>query len=207
MLEIPYISSPKNACALACYAMTAKYFFPKTTFNQIAKMSDWKKGKVVWPFKFWLWIMDKGIKVIDFDTIDYPGWANEGLKGLQQSISKKEFDWLVKNSDDLNILGKQINKVLNHKNFTHKKEKPKLDDLTLAVASGKICEVIVDSHTLDNIPGFALHRVVVTGIKDNHIYFHDPREIPKPNRKETVKHFVKSWLGAVEDPELCIYQR
>ena len=63
MKNIPYIQAPSNACALGCYTMTAKYFFPEVTFDQIAEISQWEEGYIVWAFKFWLWIMDKGIKI------------------------------------------------------------------------------------------------------------------------------------------------
>jgi len=206
-MKIPYISASSNACALACYTMTAKYFFSESTFEQISKISDWEPNYVVWPFKFWAWIMNRGIKITDYDLIDYEGWANKGVKALEKSLSKKEMSWLKKNSKDLDKIGKDIEAVLEHNNFAHKKSKPKLNVLVGAVRSNKICEVVLDSRTLDKREGFSLHRVVVTGITDKEIVFHDPREIPHPNRKETVNHFKKSWLEAVSDPELCIYEK
>jgi len=48
MLKIPYFKNYGKACALACYAMVAKYFFPKTTFKQIAKITQWEPGYVIW---------------------------------------------------------------------------------------------------------------------------------------------------------------
>lgn len=81
MLDIPYVGSPKNACALASYIMVAKYFFPETTFEQIAEISDWEPGYLVWGYKFWSWITKRGIQVIDYDLIDLDSWISEGKKG------------------------------------------------------------------------------------------------------------------------------
>src|SRR3990167_6586554 len=101
MLDIPYVANPGKGCALACYTMVAKYFFPETTFEQIAKISDWEPGYVIWPFRFWLWIMDKGVKVTDYDLIDLQGWADKGVEGLRQSVGEKEFNNYLSNTKNL----------------------------------------------------------------------------------------------------------
>lgn len=207
MLVVPYVGSPKNACALACYTMVAKYFFPEATFNQIAKISDWRKGYVVWAFKFWLWIMNKGIKVTDYDKLSLKAWAKEGLKGLKRTVPEKEFNYYLKNSYDLEGLTADIPLVVNHPNFTHKRQNPTVADLNKAVKEQKICEVVLDSHTLDNIDGFSLHRVVVLDINKDTVTFHDPRLKPRPYRKEDISHFKKAWLEKVSETELCIYSR
>ena len=60
MLSVPYISQPDpNACALASYTMVAQYFFPETTLEKVAKLSEWEPGYVVWSFKFWRWMLDQ----------------------------------------------------------------------------------------------------------------------------------------------------
>ncbi|HUW21688.1 MAG TPA: hypothetical protein VMW41_03370 [Candidatus Bathyarchaeia archaeon] len=202
------MSAPKNACALACYSMTAKYFFSETTFDQILKISDWSPNYVAWPFKFWKWIMDQGIKITDFDLIDYKRWLNKGVSALKSSLTEKEFDWLRKNSQDLSIIGKDLKKVVEHRNFTHRRGKPKFSDLKSAVKKKSVCEVVLDSRTLDKKEGFSLHRVVVTGINKNKVTFHDPRGNKTiAGRTESLSHFKRAWLVAVSDPELCIYSK
>lgn len=52
-MEIPYIKSPgKNACALACYQMTAKALFPDISAKKIADICRWEEGYVVWASPF-----------------------------------------------------------------------------------------------------------------------------------------------------------
>ncbi len=41
MLDIPFKKNRGRACALSCYAMTARYFFPEITFKEVAKISDY----------------------------------------------------------------------------------------------------------------------------------------------------------------------
>lgn len=207
ILDVPYISAPKNACALACYTMIAKYFFPEITFNQIAKISGWKQGYVVWAFKFWQWIMDKGVKVEDCDLIALQTWADEGIEGLKKSVSEKEFRFYQKNTKDLDKLTEDIRKVMRHKNFTYHQQKPKFSDLVAVYNKGYVCEAVLDSRTLDGKKGFSLHRVVILDVNGKDIVFHDPREKPRPARKESIKLFCKAWLEAVSEPELCVYKK
>ena len=205
MLNIPYISNPGKACALACYTMTAKYFFPEITFEQIAKISNWEPGYVIWPFKFWLWIMDKGIKVVDYDLIDLSKWADEGMSGLKKSLSKTELDYYQKNTKNLESYSLDIQKVLKHPNFTCYKRRPVFKDLENSFQKGAVCEVVLNSNILDGEKEFVMHRVVVLDITDKDIIFHDPRKaISRPKRKESRKLFEKAWLS-LSEPELCSY--
>ena len=207
MFNIPYIANPGNGCALACYTMTAKYFFPETTFEQVAEISDWKPGYVIWPFKFWLWIMDRGIKITDYDLIDLQKWGDIGIEGLKQSVGEKEFNYYVESAENLETYSSDIQKVMNHPNFTYHKEKPAFSRLETAYGEGGVCEVVLNAALLDGKEGFAPHRVVVLDITENNITFHDPRKVNhQPARQETRALFEKAWLS-MDEPELCVYKR
>lgn len=206
MLDIPYEKNPGSACALCCYSMTARYFFPEMTFQEIAEISGWRPGYVVWGFKFWKWIMDKGIKITDYDLIDIKKWAEQGIEGLRQSISKKEFDFLMANTKDIEEYSEDIKEILRHPNFTYKRQKSDWNDLIKAYNNGAVCEVVLNSQALDGKDGFSLHRVVVLEINDRDIIFHDPRKKPRPARKESIDLFQKAWLAG-EGAELCIYEK
>jgi len=207
MLNIPYIGSDNNACALACYTMVAKYFFPETTFDQIAKLSDWEPGYIVWGFKFWNWITKKGIVVNDYDLVDYESWARNGTSILKETLSEKNFNYIKTHTKDLDSLTKELEMLLKNTKFIYHKQRPTFNLLKKAVNESNPCEVVLDSHTLDKVKGFALHRVVVTDIDDHYVTFHDPRPNPRANRKETIEHFNAAWLEALDEPELCIYSR
>jgi len=101
MTDVPYVPQPdKNSCALACYTMVARTFFPETTFDQVQRISGWRPGRVIWAFRFWNWIMEKGIVVEDHDPIDLRAWAEHGADGLKRSVSTKEFDY-YKSKDNI----------------------------------------------------------------------------------------------------------
>ncbi|MCR4329933.1 MAG: hypothetical protein NUV65_05310 [Candidatus Roizmanbacteria bacterium] len=206
LLKIPYVSAPENGCALACYTMIAKYFFPETTFEQIAAISQWKKSYVVWGFSFWLWLMNKNISVTDYDLIDYESWSKKGIEGLKTSVSNKTFDYLEKNTYDLTLLTEQIKQCMNNEMFIYHRQKTTYTLLEKEIAEGNPCEVVLNSHALNKVSGFALHRVVVLDIAHGLVTFHDPQMTPRPHRKETIKDFCHAWLEAQDEPELCIYR-
>ena len=149
--------------------------------------------------------MNKGIKVTEYDLIDSVAWANEGLEGLRRSVSEKEFKFYVDNTKDINSCSEDIKKVLENSNFIYNREKPTFEQLNQAVQDGKICEIVLDSRALRGKDGFSLHRVVVLGVEDKDIIFHDPAL--GPNEKVSIDKFKKAWLDAVSEPELCIYTR
>lgn len=205
MLDIPFVKQPDpKSCALACSTMIAKYFFPDTSFTQVAEISSWQAGYVVWTYKFWIWLMDQGIKISEFDLIDAKAWANEGIEGLKKSVSEKEFKYYVENTKDINSYAEDIKKVLDHENFTYLQKKPTFENLEKALSIGNICEVVLDSRNLRDQEGFSLHRVVVLGIVSDEIVFHDPAV--GPACRFPVSKFKEAWLIAVSEPELCIYQ-
>lgn len=206
MINITYIKQPdNNSCALACYAMVTKYFFPKVSFNKIAKISNWQPGYTIWAFRFWLWIMNEGISVEEYCTMDYKIWAEQGLEGLEKTVSKKDFGFYQKNTKDLASYSADISAVLEHPNFHFFRQKPTFSTLEKSVNEGKVCEVVLDSRTLRKRLGYSLHRVVILGLDGNSVTFHDPAYYA--SYKSDKRLFARSWLEAVDDPELCVYER
>lgn len=205
MLDIPYFKNPGKACALACYAMTANYFFSGTTFEEIARISDWTPGYIIWPFKFWLWIMDQGVKVTDYDLINLEEWAQAGIAGLQNSINEKEFNFYIAGTKDIDACQNDIIKIIKHPNFIYHQRKPNFEDLESHFRTGAVCEAVLDSKTLDRETGFSLHRVVILDVNEEFVLFHDPRQEPRPSRRESRKLFKRAWLD-IDEPELCVYK-
>jgi hypothetical protein len=211
MLDIPFEKNRGNACALSSYAMVGRSFFPEITFKQIAEISDWHKGYLVWGFRFWLWIMDKGIKITNYDLIDLNAWAKNGIDILGEGISKEELEIYKNKTYKVEEYSEVIKKVLAHSNFIFKRERPTWEDLEKAFQRGAVCEVVLDCLTLDEqekSDKISLHRVIVLDITDKEIVFHDPRtNKPRPKRKESIELFKKAWLERLNGPELCIYER
>jgi len=178
MHKISYIQQPDDySCALASYAMVGKYFFPEITLEEIGKISNWEPGYVVWAFE-----------------------------GLRKFVSKKEFEFYMKNTKDIGSYQDDIKKVIRHPNFSQVKEKPTYENLETAAQEEKVCEIVLNSRTLRNQEGFVLHRVVILELDGNDVVYHDPStKHGGPNQRAARDLFTKAWLDAVSEPELCIY--
>lgn len=209
MKQVPYHNNPGNACALACYTMVAQYLLPNAniTFEQLGKIADWRKNYVVWEFPIWKWLMDQGVCITDYDVIDYKAWSKEGIIGLKNSIPPEEFKWYEENTYDLNAVTGHIQQAFVHPNFTHVPKKPVWDDVLAEFQKPGICDIVLNSRTLNQKEGFAAHRVVLIAIADGEVIFHDPNHDGSGKyRHESLEHF-KNAFESMESPALARYNR
>lgn len=207
MKNVPYHANPGNACALACYTMVAQYLLPdkRTSFEELAKLAEWKKGYLVWGFSVWEWLMNQGVHMIDYDVIDYEAWAKDGVEGLRKSVPVKEFKFYKDNTFDLELESKKVNLMLNHSNFTYVRRKPTWADVVREHEKPGVCDVTLNSRVLNQTDGFSLHRVALLDITDTKVVFNDPDKAGKgAGRRESLAHFRKSFED-VEAPELARY--
>ncbi|HVX48070.1 MAG TPA: hypothetical protein VHA05_01805 [Candidatus Saccharimonadales bacterium] len=207
MKQVPYHGNPGNACALACYTMAAQYLLPEKhfTFERLAEKADWHKGYVVWGFRLWKWLMDHGVHIVDYDTIDYQAWADNGAEGLRASVPPKEFEFYQKNTFDLEEESKRVSLMLDHPNFSYKKQKPTWGDVVREHNLPGIVDVTVNKRHLDREEGFVGHRVILLDITDNEVVFHDPnRDGSGKERREPLEHF-RTVFEAQSEPELARY--
>lgn len=207
MKQVPYHDNPGNACALACYTMIAQYLLPdaKITFEQLAKIGNWRKGYVIWEFPVWNWLMDQGAYITDYEPADNNAWAKDGVEGLKNSIPPKEFEWYQKNTYDLGEVTEHLQKTLAHKNFTYIHRKPSWEDVLSEHAKPGICDITLNSELLNMREGIAVHRVVLLDITDTEVVFHDPNfQGTGAHRREAITHFKKAFEG-IETPALARY--
>ncbi len=207
MKQVPYHSNPGNACALACYTMIAQYLLPKAhiSFEQLAKIADWRKSYVVWEFPIWKWLMDRGIQITDYDVIDYHTWAKDGVSGLKNSVPEHEFKWYTENTYNLEEVTRHIQKTLNHPNFTFTHRKPTWNDVAAEYQKPGICDLVLNSQVLNHKTGFAAHRVVLIETTGDEVVFHDPNHDGTGKyRREPIAHF-RNAFESMESPALARY--
>ena len=207
MKQVPYQSNPGNACALTCYTMVAQYLLPdrNITFEQLAKIADWKKGYVVWGFPVWEWLMNQGIYLTDYDNIDYEAWAKDGVTGLKSSIPAREFAYYQENSFDLEAESERIKLAFNHPHFTYVQHTPSWDEVVTEFNKPGICDVTLNLSFLNREKGFVGHRVILIDISKDVVVFHDPNgEGTGAYRHEPLEHF-KEAVASFGSPELARY--
>ena len=207
MKQVPYHDNPGNACALACYTMVAQYLLPEfnITFEQLAKIGNWRKGYVVWEFPIWDWLLDHGVYIIDYEPADNEAWVKYGVEGLKDSIPADEFAWYEKNTYDLAAVTKDLQKIIKHPHFTNIHRQPTWQDVVVEHAKSGICDITLNSKLLNHEEGIAVHRVVLLDITDKEVIFHDPNfDGSGIHRRESIEHFRRS-LESLESRALARY--
>lgn len=207
MKNVPYASNAGNACALACYTMAAQYLLPgaSITFEKLAKIADWRKGYVVWGFPVWKWLMDSGVYLTDYDTIDYEAWALEGAAGLKRSVPEKEFTFYKENTYDLETEARRVNLMYRHPHFTYIRRAPSWRDIEAEHSKPGICDLTLNLRALNREAGFTVHRVVLLDITKDEVVFHDPnKDGSGARRREPLEHF-KQAVASLGSPELARY--
>lgn len=189
--------------------MVAQYFFPEVTFAEVARVSRWQPGYVVWEMPFWNWIIERGISVTTYETSDLRAWAEEGIEGLRRTTPKAEFDFFLKYSYDLESYSEDMQQLFTQPNFTQIKEDPTWEDLLHHVREDAVCTVVLNSRALDHEDGFVLHQVAILDATEEYVRFHDPRGSAdaRPNREESRAHFEQAWLQRTNQPSLTSYIR
>jgi hypothetical protein len=207
MRKVPYVGNAGSACALACYTMAAQYLLPgqSITFEELAKVSDWKKDYVVWGFRPWKYLMDKGIHIVDYDTIDYAAWSKSGVQGLRHSVSKEDFKYYEENTFDLAEESQYIKLAFEHPSFSYIKRRPNWDDVVNEFNKPGIIDLTLDVAKLHNKPGVEIHRVVIVDIRIDKVIFNDPdNNWLGENKVDQLDHF-KKLFESTGAPELARY--
>lgn len=211
MKIVPYEKNRGNSCALSCYTMVARYLWPEKgiTFEQLAKIADYHVGYVAWGFSVWLWMIEQGAKIIDYDVVDYEAWAKCGLDGYKNSVSVEHYNDVVSKTFDINKDTEDLKKLFGNPNFTFVKKIVDWNDVLHEFEKPGLCDLTMDANIIDpgrNQDGMALHRVILLDITDDEVVFHDPNiDGTGANRREPLELFKKAFLAVPDGSEICRY--
>lgn len=136
--------------------------------------------------------MDKGIKVHCIENIDLQDIAVSGLRALEASVSPEAYRYYLANTKDMDVWLKDIAGIVDHPNFVQEKRDATMADIHTAHQQGCVCEAVLNSCSLENKPGFALHRVLVLEIGQGEVILHDPvrpGDAPQPHRHVPYEYF------------------
>ena len=176
MKQVPYEGNRGNSCALSCYTMVARYLLPELdiTFEQLAEIADYREGYVVWGFRVWKWMMDRGTHITNYDVIDYDGWVKRGIGGLRESVGEANFRYYTEHTYDLEKVGEEAGSAFGHENFTYVRKEIGWEDVMREFGKSGICDLAIDMSSFRGKEELTLHRVVLIDITEREVVFHDP---------------------------------
>ena len=171
-LDIPFIKSRGWECGQACAAMMIKYFKHsfEPDFDEINKLIHHKRGMYTFPPQIAI-ILDRfGIKTKVFssseinksteDPSQFEKWFGQDYKHEMKYINVKSFDWMVEETRKRKFFFKQ---------------KTEFEDLIRLFKKEYLVGIPIDWNSLIGKKGpYEGHFVVISGIHEKQIYFHDP---------------------------------
>jgi len=149
-----------NSCATANYTMVANALGFRDTIQDLLKVTHGTLGQS----QFWLEMLKRGVKIKCISKNDYRTFPAEASKWVA--------DFFAERSDGT----ENYVEVLKNPNFDFKNRAPTIEDLRQLFDSGYAVEIMGDGWLMygDAPEAQLLHRVFITDMNKNTIYFHDP---------------------------------
>jgi hypothetical protein len=173
-LTIPHIRQcDETSCASASYAMVANALGFDVSLADILKITGGQLGQA----QFWNWCLDNGVKIRCASKNDDQALADSGAL----EWSKKTPAWVFRFFADRTSNGfhdstAKFKKILKDPNFQFSHGAPNFDLVKELFDAGHVVEIMGDGWLMygEKPDAQLLHRVVVTGIDGEALYFHDP---------------------------------
>ena len=180
----------ETSCASANYTMVANALGFDLSLHDILKITSGTLGQA----QFWNWCLEQGIKIKCISKNDYrtfPQGAPEWVKNFfaQRSNGMEDFA-----------------KVLNNPNFEFKNRAPTEADLRKLFDDRYVVEIMGDGWMMygDKPEEQLLHRVFITDIDGDDVYFHDPAADGVANHKAKMSDIMAAL--SVDGAEIIGYK-
>ena len=203
--EIPRVSQcNENSCASANYTMVANALGFPLGLTDVLEITHGTLGQP----QFWNWCLDQSVKIRCYSKNDYNAWAHGG----SPEWAKKTARWVVKffskrTNDKFRDSTIKFRSIIKNPNFKFQNVAPNFDIVKSLFKDGYVIELMCDGWLIygEKPQAQLLHRVFVTDIVGETLYFHDPSADGVANFK-TSKLDVNLALS-VDGAEVVGYKR
>jgi hypothetical protein len=145
--------------------------------------------------QFWNWILGKGADIICISKNNYQDWPNIKLDWVREFMTTRA------NGTE------NYSTVLNHENFEFLQHSPNEEELRALFANDYVVEIMGDGWLMygDQPEAQLLHRVIITNIIDDNVFFHDPAFDGAANYKTSMKNIMSAL--SVDGAEVVGYKK
>lgn len=181
-------------CTECCLRGVLDFFEPynNLSWEDVDKLSNKVEGKWNWPQFGMMSMIKRGYyakrisssrpeDIVELGAREYL-IRNQGLEAAEISI---------KNSPPLDEIEHACRELLTYQNTEHICKIPDVDDVKTLLSEGYLISSIVNSRALNNKEGYSGHAVLIYGMDDEYIYFHDSGLPAVESRKEKIDFFVQ----------------
>lgn len=195
LAKVPFYKNSKDDfhCVQACLKSVLKICFPNKnfSFNYLDKVTMHKRNKLTWDFAMLLFLLKMGFDVVYITKFDYKKFARQGDKYLRFFWRDDVYQYQKKYSD-LKQERSLATKLVKNKKVSFSKRPARFSDLKRLFKNKYLVMVSINPFVLDGEDEYGSHMVLVTNITKKFIYFHDPGNPPRPNRKASIRKFWKA---------------
>lgn len=193
-LNIPFFESPdNNHCLQACLKMVLKHLMPEKEFSysDLNKISKHIPDKWTWQGASLLYLTDLCFQVVNIENLNYKLFAKKGGEYLKTIWAPEVFEAQSKFSDleQEQIIAQKL--IINEKIKLINKD-ISLDDIINLINNDYIVMVSINPYVIRKEKGYSSHMVVINGIDDNHMVWHDPGPSGEKNKRTTISLFEKA---------------
>ncbi len=190
---VPFFPNHENSyCFEAVLKMVLSFFLPSQTFTwkQLEKITGKNNGCWTWPTQAILKLKKFGFDVELYQQFDHKSFAKMGVKYIKEKYGETIAQEQQRNCDlkyEM-VVSEQLVKT-HHTNIVT----PNYNTIDTVLKQGYLIICNVNSKALVNCKGYAGHFVLVYGIDENNIHFHDPGLPPRKSCKYSINDFDLAW--------------
>lgn len=189
MKPISFIANhPDNMhCVNAVFRMIHNHYFGQDmTWEELDQLTHAIPGKATWTFVGEMEFAKKGLNVINIEPIDYQALYDQGIGYLNSVVGPETAKYYFDRSNIASVL-QYIPEYL--RIVHHETRRAGVQEVIELVKAGNLIGAEINSHILNNKPGFGLHFVLIYGYDGENLILHDPGLPPIEARQVSPEEF------------------
>lgn len=192
--QVPFIANHTNNlhCLQASYGMIRQYFEPAWRYDlaRWAPQTGFEPGRGSWSFAGLLWFYRHGYSVSHISKFDYRQFAADPAAYILAVDGPEAGRWII---DITNLPAEQVRAEQFLAADLWQERTPDLEDIKLYLERGYLLKCTVNLNSLNQLPGYLGHALLVIGYDDDSLVLHDPGLPPRPYRVVPHAAFMAAW--------------
>lgn len=159
--------------------------------DDIDRITQKVSGKWSWPQFSILEMLNRGYDVQHISLLADPYIVAHGFENYLTKIQGPEAAKIsIENSVDIKKIEAASAAIVNDGRIQYITKIPHIDDIKSLLSDGYLVHSILNARSLNKREGYAGHAVLIYGIDENYVYFHDSGLPAVKERKEEISFFV-----------------
>ncbi|HEU4967019.1 MAG TPA: hypothetical protein VFT53_06125, partial [Candidatus Saccharimonadales bacterium] len=183
MKQVPFYANHEDNMRymVAAYRSIVQYFTGKRlSWEQADELTGYQPGRAAWTIDALTKMAAIGFDIRMIEHFDYRAYAEQGEAYLHHVYPAQEVEWWLAHSNirDIQPLIPEFLKTVHWE-----RRRPRLQDIDDMLDEDRLVFVTLNSHMLNDIPGYANHALLVIGSENGNYIVHDSGPPPHPARK------------------------